>query len=128
MPYLVLIFLLLFSVAAPAWQAGGEPSFFAWIPPTQREDGSALPSSDIAAYILRCEKDGQPALTKEVGSGADDNWIVPNGTFGPGNWVCTLAARDKGALVSDDSLPVEFLVARYAFTVKPKAPTGVKVG
>ena len=125
-----LVALLLFPVAALAWQTGGEPSFFAWTPPTQRVDGSLFdPATEAADYTLRCAKNGATNyLVKAVGYGIDNKWTVPKGTFSPGNWVCSIYVTDKGALQSDDSEAVEFLVANYAFQVKPAAPTGLSVG
>lgn len=113
-----------------AFYPGGEPTFFSWEPPTSRVDGTPLSAAtDIDAYILRCSYNGATNFfEQEVGFGIDNRWNVPQGTFKPGTWVCELYARDKGALVSDASAPVEFLVARYAFEVKPSAPTKLSVG
>lgn len=120
--------LLLFPAAALAFYPGGEPDQFFWTPPTERVDGSPLdPYTEIGAYILRCTKDGTPTFNQTIGTGAQNAWQVPQGTFGPGTWVCQLYAQDKEARTSDGSGAVEFLVSEYKFIVAPKAPTGLGV-
>jgi hypothetical protein len=122
-PLLLLPFLL-------AWRPGGEPEFFSWTEPTSRVDGSPLaPAADISAYILRCSKNGTSgAFNSSVGTGGTQRWNVPEGTFGPGSWVCQLYARDQEARTSDGSGVVEFLVETYAFVVEPSAPAALSVG
>jgi hypothetical protein len=121
--------LLLLVPLLLAFRPGGEPEFFSWVPPTTRVDGTALnPATDISAYTLKCLRDGVPAYTQMVGSGAANYWPVPAATFAPGTWICQLYATDQEARESDGSLGVEFLVTTYSFVVAPMPPSGLSIG
>jgi hypothetical protein len=68
------------------------------------------------------------AYNATIAVGGTNRWDVPEGTFGPGTWTCSLYARDQEARTSSGSLAVEFLVETYVFVVEPSAPTGLSVG
>lgn len=103
-----------------------EPEFLQWTPPTQYVDGTVLPPQNIVAYAIDCVSDTGATVQQRTAGGLTDRWDVPVNTFTAGTWTCT--AKTIAESASDPSLPVEFVVARYGFTVAPRPPVGLGVG
>jgi hypothetical protein len=119
--------LLIVLPALMAFRPGTfEPEFFEWTPPTEYVDGAVLPAEDITAYLLDCTSNAGATVHRQTAGGLTSRYNVPANTFDAGTWTCTVKA--VAALTSDPSLPVEFVVARYGFTVAPRPPVGLGVG
>jgi len=119
--------LLIVLPALLAFRTGTfEPEFFYWTVPTEYVDGSALASADITAYLLDCTSDKGGSVHRQTAGGLTNRYDVPVGTFDAGTWTCTV--KTVAALTSDPSGVVEFVVARYGFTVAPRPPVGLGVG
>jgi hypothetical protein len=103
-----------------------EPEFLQWTPPTHYVDGTVLPVENIVAYVIDCASDVGDQVHQTTPGGLTDRWDVPANTFLAGTWTCT--AKTVAESTSDPSLPVEFVVARYGFTVAPLPPVGLGVG
>jgi len=103
-----------------------EPEFLQWTVPTQYVDGTALYPENITAYLIDCTNDTGATVHQQTPGGLTNRWDVPIDTFVAGTWTCT--ARTVASLTSDPSMPVEFVVARYGFTVAPRPPVGLGAG
>jgi hypothetical protein len=103
-----------------------EPEFFEWTVPTHYVDGTILPPENITGYVIDCTSDTGGVVRLLAQGGITSRYDVPVNTFDAGKWLCT--ASTVASLVSDPSLPVEFVVARYGFTVAPLPPVGLGVG
>jgi hypothetical protein len=100
-----------------------EPEEFFWITPTAYVDGTPLAPSDILAYLLSCSSDKGGVVQRTLPGGATTAWAVPDRTFDAGTWQCVL--RTRAQLDSSPSLPVEFVIENFTFTVVPMPPTGL---
>lgn len=95
---------------------------FTWTPPTEREDGTALPQSEIASYNIVCNRQGLPgyvlniSVLNDPGVGTSSHFEA--GAFdGPGTYECRAYTVDTGGLRS-----VASNVATKKVTGNPNAP------
>lgn len=111
----ILIFICLLASGFAYAQAA---KTFSWTPPTEYDDGTVLPDSDIASYNLTCNG---TLLANIPNSGGTDTYV--SGTLAPGDYSCsatTVAANGQESLASNTAnFTVDPLV--------PGAPTGFTV-
>lgn len=107
-----LIALLLLS---PLVFAVGEKTFN-WTPPTQYEDDTPLPQTDIASYDIEC--DGQFLVNVPNAPLNTDSYQAPPGTFSAGTHTCVAFTITTEGVRSQPSNAVNFTVAPGV----PKAP------
>lgn len=101
-----LIFALL--LVSPLVFAVGEKTF-TFTPPTQYEDGTPLPQSEIASYDIEC--DGS-LLTNLPNIPLDtDTYQAPPGTFATGTHACQAFTVTTEGVRSGPSNTVNFTVA-----------------
>lgn len=94
-----------------------------WEPPTQRTDGSALPSSQIAGYVFSCRVNGEHVDKLDI-AGAERQAVTTYADlFGDayGTYQCAMRTVDSTGLESPLSNEVEVL--HFA---GPGAPTELK--
>lgn len=94
---------------------------FRWTPPTQNEDGSPLPDSEIKAYNIYCNGS---LLGVVENTGGVTSWRSPDGAFPPGTYTChatTVATNDEESAQSNS---VNFTVG----PLLPEPPSGFSVG
>lgn len=107
----LLLCLLICLPLTVTWAVGEKT--FTWTPPTQYEDGTALPQEEIASYILSCDNGwtvtvpNEPLLT--------DRYEAPVGTFSPGTYECVGYTVTTAGVQSRASNPTNF-------TVEPGVP------
>jgi len=94
---------------------------FTWTPPTEREDGTALPDIEIASYKIYCDGAPAPIWTQTNQPGADERWEAPAGSFALGPHNCHATTVDTGGLESGPSNTVPFTVT----LANPKPPVFV---
>jgi len=100
---------------------GSVQKTFTWTPPTEREDNTPLPDSEIASYKIYCDGDSTPIWTQTNQPGADERWEAPAGSFALGAHNCHATTVDTGGLESGPSNVVPFTVT----LANPKPPVFV---
>ena len=88
---------------------------FTWIPPTEREDATPLPESEIASYNIYCDGDPTPVFTQSHIPSGNQTWQSHRTDFALGVHACHATTVDTGGLESDPSNVVNF-------TVTPERP------
>lgn len=88
---------------------------FTWIPPTEREDATPLPESEIASYNIYCDGDPAPVFTQSHIPSGNQTWQSHRTDFALGVHSCHATTVDTGGLESDPSNIVNF-------TVTPERP------
>lgn len=99
------IALLLLS---PMVFAVGEKTFN-WTPPTEYEDATPLPQSDIASYDIEC--DGALLVNVPNVPLNTDTYQAPPGTFSVGTHTCVAYTVTTEGVRSQPSNAVNFTVA-----------------
>ena len=102
-----LLLILLLMPLTFAWAVGEKT--FTWTPPTQYDDGSALPQSEIASYDIEC--DGGLLVNVPNVPLDTDTYQAPPGTFSVGTHECVAFTVSTDGVRSIASNPVNFTVA-----------------
>lgn len=100
--------LLPLLLLSPLVFAIGEKTFD-WTPPTQYEDASPLPQSDIASYDIEC--DGSLLVNVPNAPLNTDSYQAPPGTFAVGTHSCVAFTVTTEGVRSQPSNTVNFTVA-----------------
>lgn len=95
-------------LVSPLVFAVGEKTFD-WTPPTQYEDASPLPQTEIASYDIEC--DGSLLVTVPNVPLNTDQYQAPPGTFSVGNHTCVAFTVTTEGVRSQPSNSVNFDVA-----------------
>lgn len=109
---LTLVLVLSLALASMAHAATADLS---WTAPTQREDGTALASSDIAGYDVEWGKCSQAVQVVDAGKVLAYSIVLPNPSFG--QWCFRVRTRDSSGVVSAWTGPVTKTIA-----APPKPP------
>jgi hypothetical protein len=100
--------LLTLLITSPLVFAVGEKTFN-WTPPTQYEDSTPLPQSEIASYDIEC--DGSLLTTVPNAPLNTDTYQAPAGTFSVGTHTCVAFTVTTEGVRSGPSNTVNFTVA-----------------
>lgn len=100
--------LLALLLVSPLVFAVGEKTF-EWTPPTEYEDATPLPQSEIASYDIEC--DGTLLVNVPNVPLSTDEYQAPPGTFAVGNHSCVAYTITTEGVRSQPSNAVNFTVA-----------------
>jgi hypothetical protein len=102
------LFVLTMLLVSPLVFAVGEKTFN-WTPPTQYEDATTLPQTEIASYDIEC--DGVLLVNVPNQPLDTDQYAAPPGTFATGNHSCVAYTITTEGVRSGPSNAVNFTVA-----------------
>lgn len=100
--------ILALLLVSPLVFAVGEKTFN-WTPPTQYEDATPLPQTDIASYDIEC--DGSLLVNVPNAPLDTDQYVAPPGTFAVGDHACVAYTITTLGVRSQPSNAVNFTVS-----------------
>jgi uncharacterized protein YpuA (DUF1002 family) len=107
---LILVVLAVLLVVPAAVHA--RTATITWVAPTERTDGSALPSSQIAGYVFSCRVNGEHVDKLDITNGTETQAVTTYADlFGTdyGTYQCAMRTVDTTGLESPLSTEVEVL-------------------